>query len=85
MRRSATFIALLLSSAPALAAETTAYAYDARGRLIQVARSGTVNNGATTTYQFDKADNRLAMTTTGAARRSFVVPLRGGTVIMIGP
>ena len=41
-------------AAPATAAETITYSYDARGRLIQIARTGTVNNGVTTSYQFDK-------------------------------
>lgn len=48
------------------ASETISYSYDARGRLKQVSHSGTVNNGATTTYGHDKADNRTSKTTTGA-------------------
>jgi hypothetical protein len=48
------------------ASETITYSYDARGRLKQFSHSGTVNNGATTTYGHDKADNRTAKTTTGA-------------------
>ena len=62
-------ITLLLAAGlalPAQAAETITYSYDARGRLIQVARTGTVNNGVTTTHQFDKADNRTSKTTTGS-------------------
>ena len=58
---------LLSVSAPALAAETITYSYDARGRLVQVARTGTVNNGVTTSYQFDRADNRTVKSTTGSA------------------
>lgn len=50
----------------AQAAETIGYSYDARGRLVQVARTGTVNNGVTTTYAYDKADNRTGKTTTGS-------------------
>ena len=53
-------------AAPAAAAETITYSYDARGRLVQVARAGTVNNGVTTTHQYDKADNRVSKTTTGS-------------------
>jgi YD repeat-containing protein len=56
----------LLLSAPAQAAETITYTYDARGRLKQVARTGTVNNGVTTAYIIDKADNRTNKTTTGS-------------------
>ena len=51
---------------PASAAETITYTYDTRGRLVQVIRTGTVNNGVTTTYTIDKADNRTNKTTTGS-------------------
>lgn len=57
---------LLAIAGTALAAETIAYSYDAKGRLVQVARTGTVNNGVTTTYSYDKADNRTGKTTTGS-------------------
>jgi hypothetical protein len=57
----------LATAAPAGASETITYSYDARGRLKQVARSGTVNNGVTTSYTLDKADNRTNKTTTGSA------------------
>jgi len=63
--RAFVFLALLIV-VPASAAETITYAYDARGRLVQVQRSGTVNNGVSTTYQIDKADNRTNKTTTGS-------------------
>lgn len=56
---------MALTSA-AQAAETITYQYDARGRLVQVARSGSVNNGVTTTYQIDKANNRMSKSTTGS-------------------
>ena len=48
------------------ASETITYSYDARGRLKQASHSGSVNNGVTTTYSYDKADNRTNRTTTGA-------------------
>jgi YD repeat-containing protein len=57
----------LLFSGTAQAAETITYTYDARGRLVQVQRTGTVNNGVNTTYQIDKADNRTNKTTTGSS------------------
>ena len=57
----------LMASSPVSAAETTTYTYDARGRVVHAARAGSVNNGITTSYQFDKADNRVAVTTSGAA------------------
>ena len=56
----------LCLAAPAMAAETISYSYDARGRLVQVARTGTVNNGVTTTHQYDRADNRVLKTTSGS-------------------
>lgn len=55
-----------LVSGTAQAAETITYTYDARGRLVQVQRTGTVNNGVNTTYTVDKADNRTNKTTTGS-------------------
>ena len=58
MTRAFFFAALLSTSAPAFAAETITYTYDARGRLVKVERTGTVNNGVTTNYTIDKADNR---------------------------
>ena len=60
------FVLALLVSTAADAAETITYTYDARGRLVQVARAGTVNNGVTTNYTIDKADNRTNKTTTGS-------------------
>jgi hypothetical protein len=56
----------LAVAAGAQAAETINYTYDARGRVIAVNRSGTVNNNVATTYNLDKADNRLNKTTTGS-------------------
>ena len=50
----------------AVASETITYSYDARGRLTQVAHSGSVNNGVSTSYSHDKAHNRTNKTTTGA-------------------
>ena len=58
--------AALAVAAAAVAAETITYSYDARGRLTGVARSGTVNNGVSTNYSYDKADNRTNKTTSGA-------------------
>ncbi len=53
-------------AAPASATETITYTYDARGRLIKVEHSGTVNHGVQTAYAYDKADNRTNVATTGA-------------------
>lgn len=66
MRRTFLIAAALAPAGAAPAAETIGYSYDARGRLVQVARSGTVNNGVVTSYALDKADNRITKTTTGS-------------------
>ena len=50
----------------AIAAETIAYKYDARGRLIQVGRNDGVTNNIVTNSSLDKADNRTGKTTTGS-------------------
>ena len=50
--------AIAVAAAGALASETITYSYDARGRLVKVERSGTVNNNVTANYSYDKADNR---------------------------
>ncbi|HEX5182071.1 MAG TPA: RHS repeat domain-containing protein [Allosphingosinicella sp.] len=49
-----------------MATETVNYSYDAKGRLVQIARSGTINNGVVTNYTYDHADNRTNKTTTGS-------------------
>ena len=59
-------LAMLGIAAMAMAAETITYTYDARGRLIRVQHSGSVNNGVNTNYVYDKADNRTNKTTSGA-------------------
>jgi YD repeat-containing protein len=63
--RAFAILALALSTS-ASAAETITYTYDARGRLVKVERTGTVNNGVTTNYTIDKANNRTNKTTTGS-------------------
>lgn len=59
--------ALILAPIVANAAETLTYTYDAKGRLIKVVRTGTVNNNVQTTYTHDKANNRKNTATTGSA------------------
>ena len=51
---------------PALATETVTYSYDARGRLVKVVRTGTVNNNVTVEYTHDKADNRTRLKVTNS-------------------
>lgn len=59
-------LASLLAPVAASAAETITYTYDAKGRLVKVVRTGTVNNNVQTTYTHDKANNRKNTTTTGS-------------------
>lgn len=66
MRAIFVFAVLTSLGVEAHAAETITYTYDARGRIKQVVRSGTVNNGVSTTYTHDKADNRTNKTTSGS-------------------
>lgn len=51
---------------PAVASEMISYTYDAKGRLVKVARSGSVNNGVTTDYEHDRADNRSRVKVTNS-------------------
>ena len=46
--------------------ETINYTYDAKGRLVHVRHSGTVNNNVVANYTFDDADNRKTLNVTGA-------------------
>jgi len=56
----------LFSATIAAAPETVIYTYDAKGRLVKVERSGTVNNGVKVEYTHDKADNRRNVKVTGS-------------------
>lgn len=55
-----------LIAVAAHATETITYTYDAKGRLVKVVHTGTVNNNVQTTYSHDKADNRTNVNTTGS-------------------
>ncbi|WEJ99947.1 MAG: hypothetical protein P0Y59_24135 [Candidatus Sphingomonas phytovorans] len=69
MRIFGTAVLLTLCTAAPLqawAAETITYTYDAKGRLVKVEHSGTVNNGVKAEYTHDKADNRKNLKVTGA-------------------
>jgi hypothetical protein len=50
----------------AWASETITYRYDAKGRLVKVERSGSVNNNVKAEYAHDKADNRTNVKVTGS-------------------
>ena len=60
------FVLGLFWAGSAIASETVTYQYDAKGRLVKVIRTGTVNNGVTTEYTHDMADNRTNVKTTSA-------------------
>ena len=62
--------ACLIVPATAHAGETVTYTYDAKGRLVKVVHTGTINNNVQTTYTHDKADNRKNTTTTGSPNSS---------------
>lgn len=57
---------MLIGASSAFAAETITYSYDAKGRLVKVVRTGTVNNNVTVEYTHDKADNRTRVKTTNS-------------------
>lgn len=72
MRRLLAFVIVALCAATlaagidaSMASENIKYVYDARGRLVRVERTGTVNNNVKTNYGLDKAGNRTNVTTTG--------------------
>jgi len=60
-------LAISMLATVAHATETVTYTYDARGRIVKVVHSGTVNNGVTTTYTHDNADNRTQVQTSGSS------------------
>jgi YD repeat-containing protein len=69
MNRACIFLIALPSLAiasPAAATETITYTYDAKGRLVKVVRTGSVNNNVTVDYEHDKADNRTRLKTTNS-------------------
>lgn len=69
MNRACLLLALLPSLAfatPVIAAETVSYTYDAKGRLMKVVRTGSVNNNVTVDYEHDKADNRTRLKVTNS-------------------
>jgi outer membrane lipopolysaccharide assembly protein LptE/RlpB len=59
-------LALFAGTTPALSTETITYSYDAKGRLVKVVRTGSVNNNVTVDYEHDKADNRTRLKVTNS-------------------
>ena len=64
---SAAIVVAIGIAAAASATETVSYKYDAKGRLVKVVRTGTVNNGVNSTYTYDKADNRTNVNVSGSS------------------
>ena len=64
----------LLITSPLSASETQTFSYDALGRLVQVARSGTVNSGTSESYTYDPASNRTNVTVAGGGGGGTVYP-----------
>jgi YD repeat-containing protein len=60
--------AALLACSLAQATETITYTYNARGQLVKVVRTGTVNNNVQAQYTYDKANNRKTLAVTGSSR-----------------
>lgn len=58
-------MSLTAASAPPMN-ETINYTYDARGRLVKVEHSGSVNNNLQANYAYDKAENRVTVNVTGS-------------------
>ena len=67
MRRLMLAFALVGVAGSAAATETITYTYDAKGRLVKVVRTGTVNNNVTVEYTHDKADNRTRVKVTNSS------------------
>lgn len=63
---SAVFVCALFVADVCAATETVRYIYDARGRVIRVERTGTVNNTVNTNYEYDKVNNRRRVLVTGS-------------------
>lgn len=59
--RPITAVAILMAAFGAHSAETITYTYDALGRLVQVVRTGSVNNNVQATYTLDPAGNRVSV------------------------
>jgi hypothetical protein len=60
-------VAAAVIPALAMATETVTYTYDAKGRLVKVERTGTVNNNVKAAYKYDKADNRTEVNVSGSS------------------
>lgn len=67
MRKYLAFAAgVAMLAAAVTASETISYIYDAKGRVIKVERTGTVNNNVQAEYAYDRADSRTTVKITGS-------------------
>lgn len=57
-RAAAFSVAAFVALAPALAQETLSYTYDSRGRLVRVVHASSANDGISSSFTYDDADNR---------------------------
>jgi hypothetical protein len=64
MKAVAAFIIILVLGAAAYATENITYTYDARGRLVRVSHTGSINNNVVTNYIYENASNRALKNTT---------------------
>ena len=60
--------------AASIASETLTYSYDAKGRLVKVSRTGTVNNNAQLQFSYDRANNRKSRVVTGGTNAPAMAP-----------
>ena len=74
--------AAMMTCAPAFAAETVTYSYDALGRLVKSEHAGSVNHSVKEEVTYDAAGNRTNVTVSG--QRVIVVPLKGLFMISLG-
>ena len=79
----------ILFGNPAAASETVTYTYDAQGRLIETAHSGSgPNANLDIQYRYDLPGNRTTQTVSGSknnGQQVVVLPLNGFTIVPINP
>ncbi len=67
------------------ASQMVTYTYDAQGRLVAVASTGTVNNGVSTSITYDPAGNRSSYTVSGVGGVGTPTPTPSGTITATNP
>lgn len=74
---------LLAGATSVSASETVTYTYDALGRLTNSASSGSVNNGVSTTINYDPAGNRSNYAVVGVPAGQGGSPGPGGAAALL--